>query len=78
MRYNVPVHQSGLYLLCIVGEPFIKPFFNPPGRGQLSLCNVKGLTSFRSLKYLQAEKVKIKGLGAYDTLYSLNPISYIL
>ena len=63
MRYNVPVHQFGLNQLSIVPEPSMD-HSSIPVEGGNSLCAM--------LK----EKLKIKGLGAYGTLYSHNPISY--
>ena len=47
MRYNVPVHKSGLYLLCIVPKPSMDSFSTPVEGGN---WDVKGQTSFRSIK----------------------------
>ena len=43
MRYNVSVHQSGLYLLYIVLELSIDPSSTPRGRGQLPWWDVTWL-----------------------------------
>ena len=77
MRYNVRVHQSSFIPALPSAGTFYEPLFNHCGRGQLPLCNVKWLTSFRSPKGLQSERLKIEGLSVYGTFYSLNPISCI-
>ena len=76
MRYNVPVHQSGFIPALPSAWTLYGPLFNPCGIGQLPLSDDKQLTSFRSPKGLQLERLKIEGLSAYGTLYSHIPTFY--
>ena len=59
MKYNVPVHQSGLYLLCIRPEPSMDPFSTPVEVGnflvQCSMANLVQVT-----KRAQSERLNIE------------------
>ena len=63
MRYNVPVHQSGLYLICIIMEPSMEPSSTPVEGGN-SRCAMLNSQHHSTLKGLQLERLTIEGLGA--------------
>ena len=69
MRYNVPVHQSGLYLLCKVTEPSMDPS-STPVEGATPFVQFLTTDIVQVTKGLQTERLKIEGLGAYGTFYS--------
>ena len=75
MRYNVTVHQSGLYLLGIVLEPSLDPSSNPLEEGN-TLRAMLTADIVQVTKRDKSKRLKIEGLGPYGTLYSLNPTSY--
>ena len=60
MRYNVPGHQSGLYLLCIVLEPSLDPSSTLVEGGKLPLCDVKRPTLFRWPKETGWKDLKLR------------------
>ena len=65
MSYNVPVHQLGLYLLCIWPEPSMDPSSTPMERGN-SLC---AMLSSQHCSDHQSERLKIKGLAFFTPPY---------